>query len=152
MRLEVESDAALVAVRPEEGRPHQVVARRLDLPHEIAPGILDLDDIRPQVAQHLRGKGAENDGGEVDDPDAVKDGGFFAQWSCVGHTCSGARPELGADGFALPIQRRTGAEPDVVSGAPDRRCREVDVPRRRLDGGPVELRMAERAATSFTAP
>ena len=46
--------------------------RRAHIARRIAGRALDLDDIRPQIRQHLRGIGAENNGRQVDDADAFK--------------------------------------------------------------------------------
>ena len=55
--LQIEAETALAAVGVEEHRPHAGMARRPDLPGDVAVECLDLDDIGAVIAQHLRGIG-----------------------------------------------------------------------------------------------
>ena len=76
--LEIEHDAALVAVVGEEDRAHPVVDRRRPgAAHRVAAGGFDLDDVGAQIAEHLGRDGAEQDGGEVDDPNSGEGTGRF---------------------------------------------------------------------------
>ena len=71
--LEVEHDAALVAVVGEEDRTHSVLDRgRSGATHRVAAGRLDLDHVRAEISEHLGRDGAEQDRGEVDDSHAHK--------------------------------------------------------------------------------
>lgn len=70
--LQVQHDAALVAVQPQEDRGQAGLLRGAGAPGGIAAGRFDLDDVRPVVGQDLRGIGAEHDGGQVQDADAVQ--------------------------------------------------------------------------------
>lgn len=51
--LEVEHDAALVAVGVQVDRAHALMPRRADLPHEVAARRLHLDDIRAHIPERL---------------------------------------------------------------------------------------------------
>ena len=66
--LEVEDDAALAAPEGEVDGRHAGALPRSDLAQHVALGRLDLDDVRPHVAQDPSRIGAEHDGGEIDDP------------------------------------------------------------------------------------
>ena len=70
LMLEVEADAALVAVADQEEGRHAGIAPRPGLARGVARGRLDLDDIGAHVAQQHGAVGAEQHGGEVEDPDA----------------------------------------------------------------------------------
>ncbi len=71
-RLEVEHDAAFVAVGGEEQRTHAFGAARADGAGDVAFGAFDLDDVGAHVAEGLGGHGAEDHGGEVEHGDAVQ--------------------------------------------------------------------------------
>ena len=43
-----------------------------DRAEQIAVGRLDLDHLGAEIAQHLAGIGAEHDGGEIENPDALE--------------------------------------------------------------------------------
>ena len=68
--LQVEHHAALAAVGAYEGGRHARLHGRAGGAGRVATGRFDLDDVGAVVAQHLRGIGAEHDGGHVQDADA----------------------------------------------------------------------------------
>ena len=67
----VEGDAALVAGHGEEERA-ELGPVGADAAHDVARRRLDLDHVGAQVAQQQRGVRSGEDGGEVDDTDAVE--------------------------------------------------------------------------------
>src|SRR3989441_9278977 len=73
--LEIEDQAALVPVAGEVERAHAGVSGRPEAARRVAFGGLDLDDVGAQVAQGLRGPGAEHDGRDVEDADAYERSG-----------------------------------------------------------------------------
>ena len=83
--LEVENDAAFIAVRAKEQRGHARFARRSGEPRAVAVQRLDLDDVGAVVGKHLRRRGSEHDGGDVDDADARQGmvGGFARHLSML---------------------------------------------------------------------
>src|SRR3989449_742268 len=76
--LEIEDQAALVPVAGEVERRHAGVSGRPEAARRVAFGGLDLDDVGAQVAQGLRGPGAEHDGRDVEDADAYERSGHVA--------------------------------------------------------------------------
>jgi len=74
--LEVEGEAALVAVREQEEDAHAVLeevgARPVALPQPAA-GRLDLDDVGAEVGEELDARWPEQELGEGDDADAGED-------------------------------------------------------------------------------
>ncbi|MNN48893.1 hypothetical protein D3C81_1633930 [compost metagenome] len=64
-RFQVQHDAALVAVQPEEERAHPVIAARADGAGAVAAGGFYLDHVGAKVAEHLRGRRAHEYGGDV---------------------------------------------------------------------------------------
>ena len=80
--LQVQHDAALVAVQVGEVAAHALGAGRADTARVVTARRLHLDHVGAHVAQHLRGVGAEHDGGDVDHADAgERAGGLLASWS-----------------------------------------------------------------------
>ena len=78
--LQIEHDAALVAVVGEEDGPHRVVdRRRAGAAHRVPAGCFDLDHVRAQVPEHLGRDGTEQDGGEIDDPHPREGAGGFTR-------------------------------------------------------------------------
>jgi hypothetical protein len=76
--LEIEAERALVAVHVEVGRAHARRLRRLaDVAHHVAFRRLDLDHVSALVGQQHGAVGAEDDVGQVDDPDAFERAGHF---------------------------------------------------------------------------
>jgi hypothetical protein len=65
-RLEIEYDAALVAVRIQEHGAHAGMAPRADPSHRIAGRRLDLHHVGSEIAQHLRRGGAHHDRRQVE--------------------------------------------------------------------------------------
>ena len=64
--LQVEHDAALVAVDPHEQRGHVAADARPGVARGVALRRLDLDDVGAEIAQHLRGVGPEHHRGEIE--------------------------------------------------------------------------------------
>ena len=80
--LQVEDDAALVAIAREEERRHPRMARGPEPARRVALRRLDLDHVGPHVAQHLRRPRPEHDRGDVEYPNS-------REWSRHGLTPSG---------------------------------------------------------------
>ena len=84
---EVDGDAALVAGRD---RPPQRVAAPLGVAplaqHVALAGRLDLDDLRAEVAEHLRAEGTRDHLSQFDDPDAGERSRHAIQLCCPDHT------------------------------------------------------------------
>ena len=82
--LQIQDDAALVAVQVEEERTRPGAPARTGGAQHVAAGRLHLDHVGAEVRQHLRGGRAHDDFGDVDDPQARK-------WSAVArvacHSC-----------------------------------------------------------------
>src|SRR3989441_512082 len=76
--LAVRDQAALVPVAGEVERRHAGVSGRPEAARRVAFGGLDLDDVGAQVAEGLRGPGAEHDGRDVEDADAYERSGHVA--------------------------------------------------------------------------
>jgi hypothetical protein len=74
-RLQIQHDAALVAVGLQKQRAHAGCAPWPDPAHGVAGLAFDLDDVRAQVAQDLRGRGAHDHGGEVEHAHASQGSG-----------------------------------------------------------------------------
>ena len=84
--LQVEHDAALVAVVLLEDAAHAGAARRADPAHDVAFGGFDLDHVGTHVAEDLGGEGAHQIAGQVEHPDAVQwcqVGLLSAAWGCI---------------------------------------------------------------------
>jgi hypothetical protein len=81
LRPQVEGQRLLVAIEPEEVRADVAEEGRAPAAGLIAAeGLLDLDDARPGVGQHLGAEGPGQDAGEVGDDDSVEgEGGFQRQ-------------------------------------------------------------------------
>ena len=92
--LQVQHDAALVAVGVQIHCAHAGMAGRGGGAHHVALWRFDLDHVRPHVAQHLRGIGAEHDRGEIENAEA----GEGAGCGLVGHGVSVC--------FVLPLSKR----------------------------------------------
>ena len=91
--LEIEHDAALVAVVGEEDCPHSILdRRRAGAAHRVAAGGFDLDDVGAQIAEHLGRDGTEQDGGEVDDPHPREGAGAGRFVVRVRHRSNPGRP------------------------------------------------------------
>ena len=82
--LQVEHDAALVAVAGEVQRRHARIAVRAERAVAVAPGRLDLDDVRAHVRQHLAGPGAEDDARQFDYFDSLQWSRHSLNPSCYG--------------------------------------------------------------------
>ena len=90
--LQVERDAALVAVHVEVHGRHARVAPRTGLPVRVARGRLDLDHVGAHVAEDLRGDGAEHVDGDVDDADARERATRgLVEFHLVGHVAYGGQ-------------------------------------------------------------
>ena len=72
--LEVEHDRALVAVAVGKDGGEAGCRLRRQGTHAVALRRLDLDDLGAKIPQDLRGVGAEDDGGEVEDAQAFEQG------------------------------------------------------------------------------
>ena len=70
--FKIQHDAALVAIQMQEIRAHAGVAMRGDITRVVAFGRLDFDHIGAVVSENLRGVGAEDDRGQVDNAHAVE--------------------------------------------------------------------------------
>ena len=68
--LQIQHDAALVAVIGQEQRAHLVGLPRADGPRDIAVRRFDLDDVRPHVAQVLGRHRPQYDGGQIEHGDS----------------------------------------------------------------------------------
>ena len=68
--LQVQREAALVAVDRHELSAHAAVTELAGIAPGVAGQRLDLDDLGAPVAQHLRGVGTEQNAGEVEHLDA----------------------------------------------------------------------------------
>jgi hypothetical protein len=68
--LQVQHDAALVAVQVEEQRTGARATAGSDGTQHVAARRLHLDDVGAQVGQHLRGRRPHDDFGDVDDAQA----------------------------------------------------------------------------------
>ena len=75
--LEVEHDAALVAVDPHEQRGHVAAHARPGVARGVALRRLDLDDVGAEIAQHLRGIGPEHHRGEIEHAHARERAGLL---------------------------------------------------------------------------
>ena len=73
--LQIQRQAALVAVRGHELPAHAAVAELAGVAPPVAGQRLDLDDLRAPVAQGHGAERAEQDGGQIEDPDAL-------EWAC----------------------------------------------------------------------
>ena len=69
LALQVQHDAALVAVQIGEIRPHATGAAGPDLARGVAAGDFDLDDIGAEIAQPLGAERPQHNGRQVDYPD-----------------------------------------------------------------------------------
>lgn len=78
--LEVQHDAALVAVDPEKQRRHAVFMGRSGIARAVALGGLDLDDVGAIVGQRLRRVRAEHDRREIDHAHAAQGGIWRRRW------------------------------------------------------------------------
>ena len=79
---QVDDDGTLVAVHHGEGAADAVVLGSTPKAHEVAVGGLDLDDIRPLVAENRGRDRAGVDGGQVENADAIQGAGHRVL-SCV---------------------------------------------------------------------
>ena len=70
--LQVEDDAALVAMQIEYVSGHAGVPHGLVLAHEVALGRLHLDHVCPHVGEDMRSEGPHHHVGEVDDANAAE--------------------------------------------------------------------------------
>ena len=101
--LDIEHDVALVAEKV-EGHPRELgVGAGGHHPAQRPPWILDGDHIGAQVPEDLRGQGAHDDRGEIDDPDAVE----RSRGACR-HRFLPPRPEAGT-GARTRSRGRPGA-------------------------------------------
>jgi hypothetical protein len=66
IRFQVEHDTSLVPVGPEEDRTHSILAARADAAGSVAVGSFDLDHISPEISEHLGGRGAHQNSGQID--------------------------------------------------------------------------------------
>src|SRR5439155_2885726 len=94
----VEDDPALVAVHLQVQVPHAAPVHGRGAPHDVAFRRLDLDYFGAVVREDLRRVGTHDDGGQVDDADALQRArsGHPAQYPAAQPSVRGSEPPCSA--------------------------------------------------------